>query len=326
MARLDWYIRANLKLKHLQLLVALDELRNVGRVATYLHVTQPAVSKTLAALEAGLDVRLFERTPHGVEPTELGACLIRHGRTILGGLAEARDEMRDIREGRITRIALGVMPSAAIVLVPRFITKLESEAKSVTIEVREGATDSLLPALRVGEIDFTVGLLPSRPLGIEFASEMLYEDPVVAAVRSGHPLVRIKRLSWSMLSDYPIVLPPSSTYMRGVVDMVLARHQVVTDRSRVETISSMTTIGVLQATDSIGFLPRQLAAHYDTLGVLSILDLDLSGTPLQIGLIWNANRHMTSAHQDVRQMFRSTCRELLRTGRAISKRNARPSR
>ena len=44
---------------------------------------------------------------------------------------------------------------------------------------------SLLPALRVGEIDFTLGLLPSRPLGIEFASEVLYEDPVVAAVRSG---------------------------------------------------------------------------------------------------------------------------------------------
>lgn len=314
MARLDWYIRANLKLKHLQLLAALDDLRNVGRVATHLHVTQPAVSKTLAALESGLGVRLFERTPHGVEPTELGACLIRHARALLSGLAQARDEMRDISEGRITRIALGVMPSAATVLVPRFITKLESETSSVTIEVREGATDSLLPALRVGEIDFTVGLLPSKPLGIEFASELLYEDPVVAAVRSGHPLVRIKRPSWSMLSDYPMVLPPVATYMRGVIDMVFARHQVVTDRSRVETISAMTTIGVLQATDSIGFLPRQLATRYDTLGVLSILDLDFTGVPLQIGLIWKADRRMTDAQQHVRQLFRDTCKELLRTG------------
>jgi Bacterial regulatory helix-turn-helix protein, lysR family len=59
MPRLDWYIRANLKLRHLQLLVALDDLRHVSRVAAHLNVTQPAVSKTLAALETGMATQLF---------------------------------------------------------------------------------------------------------------------------------------------------------------------------------------------------------------------------------------------------------------------------
>ena len=69
MARLDWYIRSNLKPRHLQLLVALDELRHVGRVAEFLHISQPAVSKTLAELERGLELQLFERSPRGLTPT-----------------------------------------------------------------------------------------------------------------------------------------------------------------------------------------------------------------------------------------------------------------
>lgn len=76
MSRIDWYIRANLKLRHLQLLVALDNLRSVGRVATHMHVTQPAVSKMLTTVETGLEMRLFERHAHGLEPTEQGACLV----------------------------------------------------------------------------------------------------------------------------------------------------------------------------------------------------------------------------------------------------------
>ena len=79
MSRIDWYIRANLKLRHLQLLVAMDDLGSVSRVAAYLNVTQPAVSKTLAQIEEGLELPLFERTSRGMEPTEHGACLIRHG-------------------------------------------------------------------------------------------------------------------------------------------------------------------------------------------------------------------------------------------------------
>ena len=91
MAHLDWYIRANLKLRHLQLVVTLDELRNVGRVAAYLNVSQPAVSKTLSALERELNMSLFQRTACGTEPTEDGECLILHARQILGNLSSPRN-------------------------------------------------------------------------------------------------------------------------------------------------------------------------------------------------------------------------------------------
>jgi DNA-binding transcriptional LysR family regulator len=103
MAELDHYMRVNLKPKHLQLVVALDDFRNIGQVAANANVTQPAVSKALAELERGLGVRLFERTARGVRPTIYGECLVRHARSVIANLTQTRDELRALISARPAR-------------------------------------------------------------------------------------------------------------------------------------------------------------------------------------------------------------------------------
>ena len=73
----DWFARARLKLRHLQLLVALDELRNLNRAAQSLGLTQPAASRLLAEVEQMVGGAVFERRPRGVEPNALGEVLLR---------------------------------------------------------------------------------------------------------------------------------------------------------------------------------------------------------------------------------------------------------
>ena len=312
MSKLDWYIRANLKLRHLQLLVAMDDLRSVNRVAAHLNVTQPAVSKTLAQIEDGITVPLFERTPKGMEPTEHGACLIRHAREILERLATARDELRDISEGRITRVAMGVLPMTAAVLVPRFIARLESEATDVAANVREGTMNTLLPALGAGDIDLVVGLLPERPLPVEFQSELLYEDPLVIVVRRDHPLASQRRVDWSSLSGYPMVLPAPAASTRSAIDLFLEDQGVSIPRRHLESMSTLTNVGVLQFTDSVGFLARGLARHFAAQGALQILPLELPNLAMNVGLVWMTDRRMTAAQQLVRRLLRETADALPR--------------
>lgn len=304
MARLDWYIRANLKLRHLQLLVALDDLRHVGRVAAHLNVTQPAVSKMLAAVEQGMGVPLFERTARGLEPTEHGVCLIRHAREILGQLADAHAELTDISEGRLTRVSLGVLPSTAAALVPQLVARLEAEPGDVAISVREGTMDTLLPVLRAGELDLVVGLLPERRLGVEFATELLYNDPTVTVVRHGHPLAGAAAPAWDQLAGFPLVLPPEGSLIRGTIDNFMAENQVRLSRRHLESVSTLTIVGVLQRTDSIGFLPRELARHFEAQGVLAVLPLELPKVSMGVGLIWMVDRHASAAQHKVRQMLR----------------------
>lgn len=77
MTRIDRVLRSNLKLRHFQLLVALDQFRHLGRAAEFLSVTQPAVSKSLAEIESLFGLALFERSTRGTEPTPAGISVVR---------------------------------------------------------------------------------------------------------------------------------------------------------------------------------------------------------------------------------------------------------
>ncbi len=313
MAKLDWYIRSSLKFNHLQLLVALDELRSIGRVAGYLNISQPAVSKSLAALESGLGLTLFLRSTRGtMEPTDHGECLIRYARGILKQLADAEEELNEISEGRIARVSIGVVPSTATVLVPRFIARLNATTTAITVSVREGTMETLLPMLRAGDIDFVVGIMRSRPLGAEFDTELLYDDPIVAVVGHHHPLAKIENLSWEMLNGYPLVLPTTDASTRAAIDDHLIRQNVDIPKKHLESLSTLTNIGVCQFTDSIGFAPRVLAEHFSKLGILKVLPLSFPDVRMRLILVWLANQRRSKAHQVIQNQFRKTRDTLVR--------------
>lgn len=308
MPTLDWYIRANLKLRHLQLLKALDELRHIGRAASHLNVSQPAVSKALSQLEASLGYPVFERKGHRLVATEHGEVMLRLARDVLDRFAVAREELRDLNEGKITRISLGVLPSAAISLVPNFIAKLEAASSDVAATVREGVTSALLPLLRAGEVDFVIGVLPERPMGAEFNVVPLYEQPTVIAVRNGHPLARQQPLEWSMLSDYPMMLPSQGATVRYLLDNFMAEKGLSPSRRSLESMSMQTTMGVLQTTDSIGFLTQDLASYLEQQGSVQVLDLELP-ISVRVGLIAMSDHRMAGTHQLIVRLLRETAAE-----------------
>jgi len=309
MARLDWYIRANLKLSHLQLLVALDDLRSASRVAAHLHVTQSAVSKMLAAIEHGVGLALFTRTARGIEPTESGACLVRHAREILNCLGDAQAELQDINQGPFARVSLGVLPSTAATLIPQIVAFLEDKNERVTIAVREGTMELLLPILRAGQLDLVVGFLPDAAPSAETRSERLYDDPTVAVVRIGHPLAASKGLHLKQLGAYPMILPPKGSLVRDRLDRFMAAQRMHVPRRHLESVSTLTNLGVLQRTDSVGFFQSRLAQTLAAQGMLEVLPLPLPDVSMPVGLIWMANRQLPDSVQWVKEQLRNLTQE-----------------
>ena len=213
MSQLDAYIRTSLKPRHWQLLVALDDIRHLGKVAASINVSQPAISKTLGELERGLGLRLFERTARGVVPTAYGQCLIRHARTLLSELAQTRDELQGLASGGAGNIRVGVLATAALELLPRALAAFKAKQPGVFVLVREGIMETLLPELWLGNLDLIVGRLPqggAQGLG----EKTLMEEGVSVVTGRHHPLVKRKRLRWSDLKPYPWVLPPVNTLLR----------------------------------------------------------------------------------------------------------------
>jgi len=306
MSRSDWYIRANLKLRHLQLLVALDELRSVGKVASMLSISQPAVSKMLGSLESGFGVPLFERGQNGMVPTEYGASFIGHAREVLLQLTTAQEDLRALLDGRVTRVSLGVLPAAALVFVPRFIVELEARSTDVAVSVREGTADSLLPMLRSGELDFVIGVLPSRLASPEIQAETLYSDPFVITVRRDHPLAlrNEPELDWTELRGYPAVLPPAGALTHEMIQDMLARHQISIPRRHVESLSTLTNVGVVRESDSFSLMPLEIARYFERLGVLATLPIAVPDIRRNVGLMWKS-RHNDRATSTVLDLFRT---------------------
>nr|WP_249154571.1 LysR family transcriptional regulator [Bradyrhizobium manausense] len=305
------FLRTSLNLNHLRLLIALDTYRSVQRAATYLHITQPAVSKRLAAMEAAMDLTLFKRSSRGIEPTEYGERLVGCAREIMAKLADAEKDLRDMREGRVGHISLGVLPAAAVHLIPRFVAKLEQEDVSTSVFIREGTMDELLPGLRVGEFDIIVGTLPQHPLGSEYATEVLMDEQIIAVARNGHPLQDVGSLSWRDIERFSMVLPPPTTMTRGAIDAAFSRHGTRILHTNVNSTSTMTNIGTLQLTDSIGFLTRSLARHFPN---LCELHLEVPGIQLHVGLVWMVDRPQTNSHRLTRKLMQLASSEILRLG------------
>lgn len=306
MAKIDQYLRSNLKLRHLQLLVTLDEFRHMGKVANYLNVTQPAISKALADFEDGLNVQLFERTTRGMVPTEAGKCLVKYSKKILNEIASARDELVAISEGRATRIAIGLLPAASLSILPNFVAQLENEMISTSINAREGSSDVLLSLLRTGELDIIIGNLTAKPLGIEFRTKHLYKDPIVVVAKKHHPLASKSDLSWSDLSEFPMVLPPEFATTRNVIEEFLLFNKINLSRHYLESLSTLTNIGVLQETESIGFLSYQVAEYFKKANLVDVLPLTMKNIYIDIGLIWYAERNLTPSQLNIIAILEET--------------------
>jgi DNA-binding transcriptional LysR family regulator len=317
MTQLDTYVRTSFKPRHLRLLVAMDDIRHLGKVAASINVSQPAVSKALAELERGLGLKLFERTARGVHPTAYGECMIRHARAMLSELAQTRDELSGLLSGSSGSIRVGALPTAAFEVLPRSLAMFKAQRPAIAVLVREGTVEVLLPELWLGKLDLIVGRLPSERTAHGLGEKTLMEEGVNLVARCAHPLARRKRLRWSDLTGYPWVLPPLNTLLREPLERAFEDHGLAMPADRIETLSVHIIRAYLHYTDAIAALASDVARYYESLGLLAILPLELPKLVRPVGIIWNRQRPIPPSTQALMQCLEEAAR-LARPRRAVA--------
>jgi DNA-binding transcriptional LysR family regulator len=292
MAELDWYLQINLKARHLRLLVTIDTYRNLTQVADVTHVTVPAVSKALSELERGLGLELFTRTTQGLKPTPYGECLIRHARTVLTNLNQARDELKALSSGTEGKINIGVLPASTYVLLPQALAILKQRSPGTNVHVTEAPSALLLPDLWQGKLDLVVGRLP--PPGSSqstFKERELLEEPVLLMTGLHHPLAKRKKVTWADLAAYPWILPPPGSILRDPLERALEAHGVPLSNNYIETLSTHLARAYLQVSDAIAVLAG--GAANDKVHPLHALPLVLPKMLRPAGVLWNGSRRLT---------------------------------
>lgn len=291
MTQIDWYLQINLKARHLRLITALYDHGNLKQVAESSHVTVPAVSKALAELEKGLGLELFTRTAQGLRPTAYGECLVRHARTLLTELHQARDELNSLSSGAVGKIHIGAFPAATSMLLPQAIAILKQRSPHTNVLVTEGTAQTLLPELWQGRVDLVVGRLPLRSAADGFEEKELLDDPVQLMTRHQHPLAHRRRLKWSDLQPYPWILPPAGSILRAPLERTLEEHGMTLPNNYVETLSTHLARAYLHVTDAIAVMAGAVAA--DASEPLTVLPLSFPHLMRPRGVLWNRNRGLT---------------------------------
>ncbi|WP_326538091.1 LysR substrate-binding domain-containing protein [Pseudorhodoferax sp.] len=321
MAELDWYLQINLKSRQLRLLVTIDTYRNLSQVAEVIHVSVPAVSKALMDLERGLGLSLFSRTKRGLIPTPYGECLIRHARSILATLQQARDELKALKSGTEGKVNIGML-RAASVLLPQALQLLKERSPGTNVMVVEGSTAGLLPQLWQGELDLVVGRLPPPDTLKNFEEQELFDEPVVLMTGMHHPLARKKSLSWSDLQPYPWILPPLGSTLRDALERVLEANEIALTNNYIETLSIQLARSQLRGSDYIAVMALTLAN--DSKELLHALPLKLPRLLRPAGVLWSRNRGLSPSAKLVVSCLQEVA-ERLNDAMALSE-EARPAR
>ncbi|XRC91520.1 LysR family transcriptional regulator [Ottowia sp. VDI28] len=296
--RENWYLRGRLRLRHLKLVVDLEETHHVGETARRLATTQPAVSKMLAELEALMGAALFTRTPKGTFATPYGQTLIRHARWILGDLDRlGADCMAEADAGR-ERVVLGTNSSSAAFLVPQALLALRKRAAEVSLVVREGSLETLMPQLQTRQIDLVVARLEDFSAHSELICIPLRQEPMCVVTSCSHPLAGRKKCTWAHLTQYPWILPPSGSPVRKALDLLIRREGIPVD-SYIESASAMTNLMLMDHSDHLSILPMGIARYHEARGALAILPVRLADIFAPLGVLRHSRLELSVGMQQV---------------------------
>lgn len=258
--------------RKLKAIVAIADNGSLGRAAEALNVTQPALSRTISELEAGLQTRLFERHSKGMVPTEAGAILVDHARQLAFDLGQARHALLELRGMRSGNVRIGAVAAATRTIIPAAIMALRSQAPGLTVELMEAPDSELIDALLERRIDLMVAsdrIAHSEILPLEFCD---YQDAFRVCCRAHNPPVSANAQLDDVLACDWVMLKRGRT-PRTHFDELVASTGRPMPRIAVETTSIGSQIGIVRQTDLLAWLPQAVIADYLTTGDLCVLDV-----------------------------------------------------
>jgi DNA-binding transcriptional LysR family regulator len=170
-------LRSGLSLRHMRMIVALDDHGRVSAAAQVMNISQPAASRMIAEMEAVLEVKLCERLPRGITLTPYGKALARRARSILLEMREVDREISELKAGKGGSVFLGAVTAPAIELAVPAIREIRRIYPRIEITMQVETSNVLARELIATRHDFIIARIPddlnprlfeSRVIGVEW--------------------------------------------------------------------------------------------------------------------------------------------------------------
>ncbi|MDE0969380.1 MAG: LysR family transcriptional regulator [Octadecabacter sp.] len=248
-----------LKPFHLRLIERIAHTGKLQLAADALNVSQPAASRILADVEASVGTTLFERTPKGMAPTQIGHAFLRHARSILTAYENLGTDIDALGKGQSGEVKIGSVTGPAVrCLVPAILkVKKESPQLEPTLEVAPSSV--LLRALEQGHFDFVISRMPSGYDSRAFHMLPARSEIVSLVVHLSHPLVDSKRLSLNNLCDFEWAIQERGSPIRTALEDAFANEKTSMPAYITNTSSLLVMLGLLEQSHTIATVVEEVA-------------------------------------------------------------------
>jgi LysR family transcriptional regulator, cyn operon transcriptional activator len=191
-----------MNLRHLLAFATIADAGGFARAAARLHLSQPALSRQIHALEADLGLSLFDRVGRGVQLTSQGEDLLRRSRRLLAEAESLSERARELKSGETGILRVAATPQVIENLLAPFLIHYRRRHRSVEVHLVEDGGTRLLGRLERGEVHLSI--TPAN--ATRFQGRLLYPMHVIAVVPSSHRLARRRLLEVSELEEEPLLL------------------------------------------------------------------------------------------------------------------------
>jgi LysR family pca operon transcriptional activator len=298
------------KFRHLRTLLEVARQQSVGRAAEVLHVSQPAVTKTLRELEAAIGASLVERDGRGIRITRFGEVFLQHAGASLAAIQRGIDSVKREQANSGPPLRIGALPTVSARIMPAAIEKFLALNTGNPIKIVTGENVVLLEQLRLGQLDLVVGRLaaPEQMVGLNFAH--LYTERVVFVVRKGHPLLRTRRFDFARIRDYTVLMPTQGSVIRPFVERFLIAHGIADIPVEIETVSDAFGRAMLRQSDAVWIISEGVVVPDLEGGAFAFLPVDTAETRGAVGLTTLAEAPDAPAVELLSRGIRETVRTL----------------
>lgn len=258
----------------LRAFITVADRGSFSRAAEQLFLTQPAISKRIAALESSLDVQLFDRLGRRILLTEAGRTLLPRARRILTEIEDSRRALSNLDRQIGGRLILATSHHIGLHRLPPLLRAYTAAHPAVRLDMR--FTDSELACDMVlrGEVELAIVTLPTTAPEL-LVCRPVWDDPLVVCAGHGHLLAGSRAVEATRLAAHPAILPGSGTFTRRIVDRFFEARglnvQEAFATNYLETIRVMVTVGL-----GWSVLPRTMLD--DDLIALTVPGFDLHRT------------------------------------------------
>ena len=280
-------------INNLHAFIAVAEKKSFSRSAESLNLTQPAVSKRIAALESELDSRLFDRVGRTVHLTEIGKVLLPSALKISSEVARIENEIISLGSVVGGKLSIG---AAEHVEVERLATMLKSYKESypdVEIDVQFLQSEEALDKIENGRLDMSLCSVNEKLNGHKSHTSLLniqaWEENLHLVVEKSHPLALKRSVSVAELAKYPGILPQQSSAIRQSIEQLMTSNSVTAEVA-VEAIDFQTTRSMAAIGLGWAFLPN---SEIDD----NLVEVDMNDARLgySVALVRNPDRSLSRA-------------------------------